>query len=311
MLNLIIGSSNLALQPEDRKYEVDSGCRRRRRHCRLQRCLPPVRARVGLNQTCHSISQQLSPREITVCIRISTHVNPRCTTPVLDGKADIKVAAAAVKKAASKFGKIQSDRAGAWVESVINSDDGCPTDSLLNEQLVLFEECLLDDEGGKCKELDAALSAFDATLAVSLPADATNTKKNLEKSKKMRAGARVKAAASKFGTIQKQVAEDWTTKAITIGAPKDGPSLMEQQLLLFGECQLTEDGKPECVSPSRPRPVLATPSLRAHTEGFAPVEPVLVQSQVRGALRGAGRPPGGSHWRGGRAHDGRERGNSC
>ena len=60
----------------------------------------------------------------------------------------------------------------------------------------------------------------------------------------------MRAAAGKFGSTQKQVAQDWTAKAILLGTPEDGPSLMEQQLALFGECQVGADGTPDpkCIA---------------------------------------------------------------
>ena len=114
-------------------------------------------------------------------------------------------------------------------------------------QLILFEECLIDDEGGKCKELDASLSAFEAALSAA-PKKASPSQA-LEDffgggSQKERAAARVRAAAAKFGPTQKQVASDWTKKALVLGAPEDGPTLMEQQLTLFGECQVRAE---QCV----------------------------------------------------------------
>ena len=118
-----------------------------------------------------------------------------------------------------------------------------------HSQLVLFEECALEDDGAKCKELDSALTAFEAALATTLAADATKTKANLEKSKKNRAASRVKAAAAKFGSPQKTFADTWTKDALAAGNTSSG-KLMEQTLALFDSCEVTEDGKadPKCVA---------------------------------------------------------------
>jgi hypothetical protein len=165
-----------------------------------------------------------------------------------------EAAAEAVKKAAAKFGKTQVDAATKWADAAIN-EENCPTASLLEEQLTLFEACAVDDPDGKCKELDAALSAFDAAL-VADPTVKDGQRKGPRFSfsfggnAKEKAAARVRAAASKFGPIQKQVATDFTKKALILGEAADGPSLMDQQVMLFGECAVTDDGKPDpkCVA---------------------------------------------------------------
>lgn len=164
----------------------------------------------------------------------------RCAAPVVqEPDFDIDAAADAVKKVAAEFGDQQAKLAAAWVDAAIGSD-GCPTSSLLEEQLVLFEECLVDDKDGKCKELDAALTAFETTLGPGFKLPWA----------KERAAAKVSAAAAKFGVVQQQVAKDWAKKAIVLGETSDGPSLMEQQVLIFGECAVTEDGNPDpkCVA---------------------------------------------------------------
>ena len=128
-----------------------------------------------------------------------------------------------------------------------------PHSSLSRPQLVLFEECTLDDDGAKCKELDSALTAFETALATQLSADATKTKANLEKSKKNRAAARVKAAAAKFGGPQKAFAETWTKDALEAGTSSG--KLMEQTLALFDSCEVTEDGKVRAPSDLEGPPV--------------------------------------------------------
>jgi len=182
-----------------------------------------------------------------IVARAPLNTHARTSSPVLEAK-DVDKAASAVKKAAAKFGKAQSDSAKAWVDAVVASDDGCPSEGLLSDQLVLFEECMVDDEGGKCKELDSALTAFEEALAVKLAPGASNTKANLEKSKKNRAAARVRSAAAKFGAPQKAFAETWTRDAVAAGTSSG--QLMEQTLALFDSCSVTADGKadPKCVA---------------------------------------------------------------
>jgi len=180
-------------------------------------------------------------------VHTSACVKARFTVPKL-AIADVEAAASAVKKVAAKFGKAQADRANAWLDTMVKHDGETPTESLLNEQLVLFEECLLDDEGGKCKELDAALTAFESALTEQPTAGETRAKANLRKFAQDRAGARVRAAASKFGTAQKAFATDWTREAVAAGATSS--VLMEQTLKLFDQCEVTADGKadPKCVA---------------------------------------------------------------
>ena len=181
---------------------------------------------------------------LTPCARRVTQ-QPQLAAASTD--VSVEEAAAAVKAAAKKFGKAQFDAATSWLDAVVSSGEGCPTEDLLAEQLVLFDECMLDDEGDKCKELDAALSAFEASLAEKVPAGSTKTKETLQKSKNNRAAARVRAAASKFGAEQKKFAESWTKEAVAAGSASG--SLMEKTLDLFDQCQVTEDGKadPKCV----------------------------------------------------------------
>lgn len=168
----------------------------------------------------------------------------RVTVPQLSE--DVDAAAAAVKKAAAKFGKAQADSTATWLDAVVK--DGNQAETLLQEQLALFEECLVDDEGDKCKELDAALTTFEAALTEGATEGETKAKANLRKFAQGRAGARVRAAAGKFGPTQKAFAVDWTNEAISAGATSS--SLMEQTLKLFDQCEVTEDGKadPKCVA---------------------------------------------------------------
>jgi len=240
--------------------------------------------------------------EVTLAFNIAVARAPSCAvthrrvaTPKLEvaDAVDVDKAAAAVKKAAAKFGKVQADKTNEWLSAVVASDDGCPTDGLLSEQLILFEECLLDDEGGKCKELDTALTAFGDALAQAPQAGETRAKANLRKFANDRAAARVKAAAAKFGPTQRAFAEDWTKRAITAGGPSSS-SLMEETLLLFDKCAVTEDGKadPKCVALFDALDNLqvaltgsvATPSAAA--VGKAAAAPAASNAAADGGMRG-------------------------
>jgi len=185
---------------------------------------------------------------------LRTYTPHRCTLihAAVGSPTEVKAAADAVKKVAAKFGAAQATAAKTWVDAAISSD-GCVTSSLVDEQLVLFEECLLDDPGGKCKELDEALTAFETSLTDKAKPESKmilGFRIGGSTSTKERAAARVRSAAAKFGKTQGQVAKDWVDKAVLLGAPEGGPSLMEQQLALFGTCELQDDGSvdPKCVA---------------------------------------------------------------
>ena len=70
--------------------------------------------------------------------------------------------------AASKFGPEQKKVAAAWVSDVRASGSINPA-QLLEQQVALFGECLLDEDGGgseRCQELQDALGALQAGLGV-------------------------------------------------------------------------------------------------------------------------------------------------
>ena len=144
-----------------------------------------------------------------------------------------------------QFGKAQAVAATAWVERALSLDPDASrdTDGLFLQQLTLFEGCLLDDAdgGAKCKELDAALTE----LEMAMESGATEEKSarfNLFGSRADRAAARVRNAASKFGLEQKKGADAWVKRVLAGEVTSEG--LLEQQVALFGECMLSEDGSP-------------------------------------------------------------------
>ena len=75
-------------------------------------------------------------------------------------------AAAVVKTAASKFGPAQLKQANTWLERAQKGE--MSSESLIEEQLVLFGECELSPEGAsspnKCVALSKALDAFRLAL---------------------------------------------------------------------------------------------------------------------------------------------------
>eukprot|EP00966_Prymnesium_polylepis_P271541 6273583-Prymnesium_polylepis.1 len=64
----------------------------------------------------------------------------------LSGPSKKQKAAAAVRTAAAKFGPAQQKQANAWVEQALK---GMSTESLIEEELNLFGECALSEEGSK------------------------------------------------------------------------------------------------------------------------------------------------------------------
>jgi hypothetical protein len=157
-----------------------------------------------------------------------------------DNEAILRKAALRVVTAAKPFGSEQEAQARAWVDEAIESDASTvDIDTLLAKQLTLFEECLIDDEGGKCKELDAALTALESQLKV------TNVAKGIkvpfETVKLERALARVRKAAGKFGTEQARYVAAWTDQ-VRATRSANPAGLLAQQSALFDECVIDEDG---------------------------------------------------------------------
>merc|ERR1719421_2715184 len=114
-----------------------------------------------------------------------------------------------VLNAAEAFGPKQRAAAEAWVEDAMTTGDGAKDPSeLLQAQLTLFDECLIDDDGGKCKELDAALGSLEMKLKMG----------KASKAKLSRASARVRKAAADFGEDERRAAEVWIAGARDSGA---------------------------------------------------------------------------------------------
>lgn len=74
-----------------------------------------------------------------IIARVPASITRRVSTLVLEADAkDVDAAAAAVKKAAARFGAAQSDAAKAWVDMVASASDldKLPTEGLLNDQVL-------------------------------------------------------------------------------------------------------------------------------------------------------------------------------
>jgi hypothetical protein len=87
----------------------------------------------------------------------------------LFGQSKLDRASARVLKAASNFGAEQEKIASDWVSGVRESGGAMNPVELLEQQELLFGECLLDEEGygpEKCHELTEALGALQRSLGV-------------------------------------------------------------------------------------------------------------------------------------------------
>merc|ERR1719247_865674 len=155
---------------------------------------------------------------------------------------------------ARRFGYTQGVAAQMWVESAVKSRDA-NSDTLMQMQLSLFDECSVDDTSGRCKALSEAVDAMKA--AVEAKSSAAPAEKKSKKGFKLPGGpselqaaaTKVREAATRFGPSQKAAANDWI-KMVTLGTEAGAvtsgfrESLLAQKITLFGECLLSEDGSP-------------------------------------------------------------------
>lgn len=144
---------------------------------------------------------------------------------------------------AKRFGTTQGRAAQAWVEEAIRTRS-TNTESLMEMQLALFDECKLDD-GGKCKELSDAIDMMSAAVEErkQLPyneklAASWRQQRLFGQSPIQDAATKVREAATKFGPEQKLAADEWIKKAARGGA--EGSALLDGQVMLFGECVLSD-----------------------------------------------------------------------
>ena len=190
------------------------------------------------------------------CPSLATAPRSALVQPVMVAKsAEDKALLASSKKVvmiAKRFGVAQGKGAQAWVEQAVKGGDA-GTESLVNMQLALFEECALDDDSGKCKQLTAAME--EMVTAVEKRSSSPFFKDGILRPSSFgvaiaptavqKAATKLRNAAAKFGPEQKAVADAWIKKAAR-GDLSDaaGSALLEEQITLFGECVLSEDGTP-------------------------------------------------------------------
>lgn len=152
-------------------------------------------------------------------------------------------AAARVIAAAERYGDTQGAAAAAWVEEAMSVCRGeeCAIDTseLFDKQMMLFEECVIED-ADMCKELDQALTDLEQQLKMGDEV-AFDDDGAFGKSKLDRASARVRTAAAKFGPEQERIAALWVAEVRKNGSMNPF-ALLEQQMALFGECILDDDG---------------------------------------------------------------------
>lgn len=180
----------------------------------------------------------------STCSRVQPRraVQPKCVASTEDEKAVI-AASQKVTLAAKRFGPTQGKAAQAWVESAIKTGDASGS-SLMQMQLQLFDECKVDDESGRCKDLSDAIEELTAAVAErrNAPKD-EEFKLILGPTPIQEAATKLRTAATSFGPEQKAAADAWIKK-ITSGQETSGLGLLEEQVMLFGECVLSEGSTP-------------------------------------------------------------------
>lgn len=118
---------------------------------------------------------------------------------------------------------------------IMNRRQFCSLQVSVVEVSFFLQECLIEDsEDSICTELDQALTALEQHLMVRSQGDG----------KIDRACARVRTAAAKFGPEQENVAALWVAE-MRRNESVNPLALLEQQVALFGECLLDDDGGPE------------------------------------------------------------------
>jgi hypothetical protein len=144
---------------------------------------------------------------------------------------------------AKRFGDAQGKAAQAWVEEVVKKRDDADASALMEMQTALFEECTLDDETNRCKQLSEAIDTLTAAVEQRKMTQAAQmdifTKASSGAVSVQVAAARVRTAAAKFGPAQKEAGDAWVKKATGSTATS---GLLEEQVMMFGECVLSEDG---------------------------------------------------------------------
>ena len=173
--------------------------------------------------------------------------------PEADSKR-VSAAVAKVKTAAAAFGPAQRDAANVWLEKTLAGQQGFSSADLWSQKVLLFEECLIEDDGSStCQKLEEALATLQDAMVAPSDAPAWGRGPLSGPSKKQKAAQAVRAAAAKFGLAQQKQANAWVEKALK-GMSTE--SLIEEELNLFGECALSKEGSKEpnkCVAMSKVR----------------------------------------------------------
>jgi len=164
----------------------------------------------------------------------------------------VSAAIAKVKTAAAAFGPAQRDAANAWLDKTLSGQQGFSSAELWSQKVLLFEECLIEDDGSStCQKLEEALVTLQEAMVAPSDAPAWGRGPLSGPSKKQKAAAAVRTAAAKFGPAQQKQANAWVEQALK-GMSTE--SLIEEELNLFGECALSEEGSKEpnkCIAISK------------------------------------------------------------
>jgi hypothetical protein len=86
----------------------------------------------------------------------------------LFGNSKVDRAAIRVQSAATRFGPDQAKVCAEWVKAVRSNGSADPA-SLLEQQVMLFEECTMgddEDSAAKCRELQEALTHFQVSVGI-------------------------------------------------------------------------------------------------------------------------------------------------
>ena len=178
-------------------------------------------------------------------VRAPRALPPTCVATTEEDKA-LLAASKKVTLVAKRFGIEQGKAAQTWVEEAIRSGD-TDTDKLMQMQLALFAECSVDDESGRCKALSEAIDSLTVAVADRKKGKKVDSFQMLTGATPIQTAAtKLRESAASFGTLQKDAADKWIKK-LTSGEATvlaDASGLLEEQVALFGECVLSDEGTP-------------------------------------------------------------------
>jgi len=193
----------------------------------------------------------------------------------------VSAAVAKVRLAAAAFGPAQKEAANAWLDKTLSGEQAFSSTELWNQKVVLFEACLIEDDGSStCLKLEEALTSLQEAMVAPSDAPAWGRGPFSGPSKVQRAAATVRSAAAKFGLAQQKQANAWVERAIK-GMSTE--SLIESQLALFGECELSEEGSKEpnrCVAMSKALEAFRLSLGDVADEDLAPIGRVVPTNQI-------------------------------